>query len=84
MTIVEELDKKSNRPHRSKNIVDALKYLYNLNKMPKNIADAIKMSGSSPAGSNIVGTAKVGEAKVGSWVTRKIYGAQVIQLPQLS
>ena len=66
MTITEELDKKSSRPHRSKNIVDALKYLYNLNKTPKNIADAIKASGSSPSptGSNTVGTAKVGEAKV--------------------
>lgn len=67
MTIVEEIDKKSNRPHRSKNIVDAMKYLHNLDKTPKNIADAIKASGSSPtpAGSNTVGAAKVGEAKVG-------------------
>lgn len=42
MTIVEELDKKSNRPHRSKNIVDALKYAYDLEETPNNIADAVK------------------------------------------
>lgn len=44
MTIVEELDKKSGRPHRSKNITDALKYAYELvgENSPQNIADAIK------------------------------------------
>lgn len=47
MTIVEEIDKKSNRPHRSKNIVDALKYAYNLAETPKNISDAVKKGTSS-------------------------------------
>ena len=49
MTIVEEIDKRSNRPHRSKNIVDALKYAYDLEETPRNIGDAIKKSaGGSP------------------------------------
>ena len=42
MTIVEELDKKSGRPHRSKNIVDAMKYAFNLDETPQNIAEAVK------------------------------------------
>lgn len=42
MTIVEELDKKSGRPHRSKNIVDAMKYLFSASKTPQNIAEAVK------------------------------------------
>lgn len=46
MTITEEIDKKSQRPHRSKNITDALKYAYDLAgaNSPKNIADAIHKS----------------------------------------
>ena len=46
MTITEEIDRKSQRPHRSKNITDALKYAYELNgeKSPINIADAIHKS----------------------------------------
>lgn len=46
MTITEEIDKKSQRPHRSKNITDALKYAYDLagENSPKNIADAIHKS----------------------------------------
>ena len=44
MTIVEELDKKSGNPHRSKNIVEAQKYAYGLEHTPKNIADGIKQS----------------------------------------
>lgn len=47
MTIVEEIDKKSGRPHRSKNITDALKYLFELDETPQNIGDAIKKSSSS-------------------------------------
>lgn len=69
MTIVEELDKKSKRPHRSKNIVDAMKYAYNIEKTPKNIMEAIKVASSGPSPTpttdNIVGTAKVGEAQAG-------------------
>ena len=42
MTIVEEIDKKSNRPHRSKNIVDALKYAFDLKETPQNIGEAVK------------------------------------------
>lgn len=42
MTIVEEIDKKSERPHRSKNITDALKYLFELDKTPQNISEAVK------------------------------------------
>lgn len=42
MTIVEELDKMSGRPHRSKNIVDAMKYAFNIEKTPQNISEAIK------------------------------------------
>ena len=48
MTIVEEIDKKSNRPHRSKNIVDALKYAYDLGETPKNISDAVKKGMQEP------------------------------------
>lgn len=50
MTIVEEIDKKSNRPHRSKNITDALKYAYNLTgaDSPVNIADAVKKGNFNP------------------------------------
>lgn len=48
MTIVEEIDKKSNRPHRSKNIVDALKYAYDLEETPNNIADAVKKGNFNP------------------------------------
>ena len=48
MTIVEEIDKKSNRPHRSKNIVDALKYAYDLEKTPQNIAEAVKKANFNP------------------------------------
>lgn len=42
MTIVEELDKMSGRPHRSKNIVDAMKYAFNIEKTPQNISEAVK------------------------------------------
>lgn len=51
MTIVEEIDKKSGRPHRSKNITDALKYLFKLDKTPQNISEAVKgySGGSGPA-----------------------------------
>lgn len=48
MTIVEELDKKSGRPHRSKNIVDAMKYAFGLEETPQNIADAIKKANFNP------------------------------------
>ena len=50
MTITEEIDKKSQRPHRSKNITDALKYAYGLTgeESPVNIADAVK-KGMTPA-----------------------------------
>lgn len=51
MTIVEEIDKKSGRPHRSKNITDALKYLFKLDKTPQNISEAVK--GYSGGGSGI-------------------------------
>lgn len=44
MTITEELDKKSGRPYRSKNIMDAQKYAYGLGNTPKNIADGVKQS----------------------------------------
>lgn len=50
MTIVEEIDKKSNRPHRSKNIVDAMKYANNIASTPQNIAEAVKKSQSSGGG----------------------------------
>lgn len=51
MTIVEELDKKSGRPHRSKNIVDAMKYLFSATKTPQNIAEAVKdYNGGGEAG----------------------------------
>ena len=42
MTITEELDKKSARPHRSKNIMDALKYAAGLKATPVNIAEGVK------------------------------------------
>lgn len=48
MTIVEELDKKSGRPHRSKNIVDAMKYAFGIEKTPQNIAEAVKMANFNP------------------------------------
>lgn len=50
MTIVEEIDKKSNRPHRSKNIVDAMKYANNIASTPQNIAEAVKKSENSGGG----------------------------------
>lgn len=43
MTIVEEIDKASGRTQRSKNIVDALKFWWQLDKTPQNIGEAIKM-----------------------------------------
>lgn len=52
MTIVEELDKKSNRPHRSKNIVDAMKYANNIASTPQNIAEAVKKSEGSGSGTS--------------------------------
>lgn len=48
MTIVEELDKKSGRPHRSKNIVDAMKYAFGIEKTPQNIAEAVKKANFNP------------------------------------
>lgn len=48
MTIVEELDKKSGRPHRSKNIVDAMKYAFGIENTPQNIAEAIKKANFNP------------------------------------
>lgn len=43
MTIVEEIDKASQRPNRSANIVDALKYWWGLPETPQNIGEAVKM-----------------------------------------
>lgn len=43
MTIVEEIDKASGRTQRSKNIVDALKFWWKLDKTPQNIGEAVKM-----------------------------------------
>lgn len=57
MTIVEEIDKKSNRPHRSKNIVDAMKYLFSAAKTPQNIAEAVK--GYSGGGSGEIKTVTI-------------------------
>lgn len=48
MTIVEELDKKSGRPHRSRNIVDAMKYAFGIEKTPRNISEAIKKANFNP------------------------------------
>lgn len=48
MTIVEELDKKSGRPHRSKNIVDAMKYAFGIEKTPRNIAEAVREANFNP------------------------------------
>ena len=42
MTITEEIDKKSGRPGRSKNIMDALRYAAGLKATPINIADGVK------------------------------------------
>ena len=54
MTIVEEIDKKSNRPHRSKNIVDALKYAFDLKETPQNIGEAVK-AGLGTGGGGFMG-----------------------------
>lgn len=54
MTIVEEIDKKSNRPHRSKNIVDALKYAFDLKETPQNIGEAVK-TGLGTGGGGFMG-----------------------------
>lgn len=51
MTIVEELDKMSGRPHRSKNIVDAMKYAFNIEKTPQNISEAVKGINGAGGGS---------------------------------
>ena len=48
MTITEELDKRSGRPHRSKNIVDAMKYAFGIDKTPQNIAEAVKKANFNP------------------------------------
>lgn len=48
MTITEEIDKKSQRPHRSKNIVDAMKYAFGIEKTPQNIAEAVKKANFNP------------------------------------
>ena len=48
MTITEELDKRSGRPYRSKNIVDAMKYAFGIDKLPINIADAVSKANFNP------------------------------------
>lgn len=48
MTITEELDKRSGRPHRSKNIVDAMKYAFGIDETPQNISKAIKAANFNP------------------------------------
>lgn len=48
MTISEELDKKSGRPHRSKNIVDAMQYAFGIEHMPTSISDAVKKANFNP------------------------------------
>lgn len=58
MTIVEEIDKKSNRPHRSKNIVDALKYAFDLKETPQNIGEAVK-AGLGTGGGGYMGLKSV-------------------------
>ena len=53
MTIVEEIDKASGRINRSKNVVDALKYWWNLSTTPQNIGEAIKMYAQNSSSENI-------------------------------
>lgn len=48
MTITEELDKRSGRPYRSKNIVDAMKYAFDIDHLPTNIADAVHKANFNP------------------------------------
>ena len=58
MTITEEIDKKSGRPYRSKNIVDAMRYAGSVTATPKNIADAVKIysdgEGIFPTGTEVI------------------------------
>ena len=46
--IVEELDRKSERPHRSRNIVDAMQYAFNIEHTPRNIGDAVRKGNFNP------------------------------------
>lgn len=48
MTITEEIDKRSGRPYRSKNIVDAMTYAFGIDKLPINIADAVNKANFNP------------------------------------
>lgn len=49
MTIVEEIDKKANNPHRSRNITEALKNYFGLETSPRNIGEAFKMGAEQKA-----------------------------------
>jgi uncharacterized repeat protein (TIGR02543 family) len=68
MTIVQELDKKSGRPHGSKTITDAMKYAFGIETSPNTISEAVKNANFNPADEFTVtwmnGETKLGEDKV--------------------
>lgn len=68
MTIVQELDKKSGRPHGSKTITDAMKYAFGIETSPNTISEAVKNANFNPPDEFTVtwmnGETKLGEDKV--------------------
>jgi len=48
MTIAEELDKRSGRPHKSTTIADAMKYAFGIEKTPDTIGAAVKAADFNP------------------------------------
>ena len=68
MTIAEELDKRSGRPHKSATITDAMKYAFGIEKTPDTIGAAVKAADFNPPDEFKVtwmnGTTKLGEDTV--------------------